>query len=371
MIKFLDLQAVNACYADELKAAAARVIDSGWYLMGQELEQFEKALTGYVGSKYAIGVANGLDALRLIMKAYIELGVLKGGDEVLVPANTFIASILAITDNGLVPRVVEPNAHTYLMEEKGLENYLSQKTKALLVVHLYGQVAWSERMHDFARRHGLKVIEDNAQAIGACWKGIGTGNLGDAAAFSFYPGKNLGALADAGAVTTSDEELATVVRALGNYGSQEKYHNDYRGLNSRMEELQAAFLSVKLRYLDSENSRRIAIAQRYIGEIDQPLLQLPAVNPVENPAGRLSHVWHLFVIRSQFRDRLRDYLQDHGIQTGIHYPIPPHRQKAYAGYFPRSLPITEAMHREVLSLPISPVMRDTEVDHVISTINSF
>lgn len=371
MIKFLDLQAINAGYADELKAAAARVIDSGWYLMGQELQHFEKGLAGYVGSKHAIGVANGLDALRLILKAYMELGVLKGGDEVLVPANTFIASVLAISDNGLVPILVEPNPHTFLIEEAGLEHYLSAKTKVLMVVHLYGQVAWSERIHDFARKHGLKVIEDNAQAIGASWKGIGTGNLGDAAAFSFYPGKNLGALADAGAVTTSDEELATVVRALGNYGSREKYRNDYQGLNSRMEELQAAFLSVKLRYLDAENGRRNAIAQRYIGEIDQRLLQLPVVNPIKNPTGRLSHVWHLFVIRSQFRDRLRNYLQDHGIQTGIHYPIPPHQQKAYTGYFPRSLPITEATHREVFSLPISPVMRDIEVDHIISTINSF
>lgn len=371
MIKFLDLQAVNALHAEELKAAAGRVIDSGWYLLGQELEQFEKALAGYIGSKYAIGVANGLDALRLILKAYRELGVLQEGDEVLVPANTFIASILAITDSGLRPVLVEPNPHTFLMEEAGLEKYLSDKTKALMVVHLYGQVAWSERLRAFAKTHGLKVIEDNAQAIGACWNSIRTGNLGDAAAFSFYPGKNLGALADAGAVTTSDEALATLVRALGNYGSREKYHNEYQGLNSRMEELQAAFLSVKLRYLDLENERRAAIACRYVNEIHQPLVTLPAASSVNNPPGMLSHVWHLFVLRSQHRDRLHRYLQDQGIQTVIHYPVPPHQQKAYAGYFHTSLPVTEAMHREVLSLPISPAMGDQEVEQVITTVNAF
>jgi len=371
MIKFLDLQAINAQYADELKAAAARVIDSGWFLMGEEVSSFERDLSGYIGCKHAIGVANGLDALRLILKAYIELGIMEEGDEVLVPANTFIASILAITDNQLVPVFVEPNPKTYNLEAEGLEKYLTTKTKALMVVHLYGQVAWSEDLRDFAKKYQLKVIEDNAQAIGASWKGIKTGNLGDAAAFSFYPGKNLGALADAGAVTTSDGELGEVIRALGNYGSRKKYHNDYQGLNSRLEELQAAFLSVKLAYLDAENARRNDIAKRYIREIQHSLIQTPYVQAIENPPGSISHVWHLFVVRSKYRDRLQTYLQENGIQTVIHYPIPPHNQKAYSVYNQLDLPITEAIHREVLSLPISPVLTDDEISYIILKLNQF
>lgn len=371
MIKFLDLQAVNAQYALDLKAAAARVIDSGWYLMGQELSAFEKELSAYVGSSHAIGVANGLDALRLILRAYIEMGVMQKGDEVLVPANTYIASILAITDNELVPVLVEPNPESYNLDAANLANHLTKRTKAIMVVHLYGQVAWSKELADFAKTHNLKVIEDNAQAIGACWNGIKTGNLGDAAGFSFYPGKNLGALGDAGAVTTSDPKLAEIVRTLGNYGSRKKYHNEYQGYNSRLDELQAAFLTVKLNFIDAENHFRNNIAQRYITEINNPKIQVPKVLAVENPEHSLSHVWHLFVVRTTDRNALQDHLEQAQIQTVIHYPIPPHQQKAYVGLNHLSFPITEAIHQEVLSLPISPVMTESDVDQIIHAVNNF
>jgi dTDP-4-amino-4,6-dideoxygalactose transaminase len=371
MIKFLDLQAVNAQYADELKAAAARVIDSGWFLIGEELKKFEDELASYVGCKHAIGVANGLDALRMILRAYLELGLLKKGDEVLVPANTYIASILSITDNGLVPVLVEPDPFTYNIDVAGLDKYLTPKTRALMVVHLYGQIAWSEALKDFAKKHDLKVIEDNAQALGACWHGIKAGNLGDAAGLSFYPGKNLGALGDAGAVTTSDDQLAEVVRALGNYGSRQKYHNDYQGLNSRLDEMQAAFLSVKLKYIDAENARRDDIARQYLREITNPLVQMPFVRPVANPSAKLSHVWHLFVVRTKHREKLQRHLHENKIQTVIHYPIPPHQQKAYEYLNAVKLPLTEAIHQEVLSLPISPVLSEREVSMVIGAVNDF
>lgn len=371
MIKFLDLQNTNRQYQQELKAAADRVIDSGWYLLGNELDNFEKELACYIGSKHTIGVANGLDALRLIFRAYIELGVLKKGDEVIVPANTYIASILSITDNQLVPVLVEPNEFSYNVEPSEIEKHITVKTKAILVVHLYGQVAWSSELMDLVSKHQLRVIEDNAQAFGASWNGIKTGNLGDAAGFSFYPGKNLGALGDAGSVTTSDTDLAETIRMLGNYGSCKKYHNKYQGYNSRMDEIQAAFLSVKLKHIDSENKRRADIAMQYIEKIKTPKVLLPKVLNIRNPQFCLSHVWHLFVIRTKNRKALQDCLNRANIQTGIHYPVPPHKQQAFKALNCLDFPITEAIHNEVLSLPISPFMMEHEIDSVINALNNY
>ncbi|WP_375585587.1 DegT/DnrJ/EryC1/StrS family aminotransferase [Cyclobacterium xiamenense] len=370
MIPFLSLKDINAQYAEELKAAAAEVIDSGWYLMGKQLQAFEAELSDYIGCKYVVGTANGLDALRLIIRAYKEMGLFQEGDEIIVPANTYIASLLAITDNGLRPVLVEPDIQTYNLDFKQLESKITPRTKAIMVVHLYGQVCWSTELEELAEKYQLKIIEDNAQAIGAWWKDKKTGNLGDAAGFSFYPGKNLGALGDGGAVSTNDAKLAEIVRALGNYGSRKKYHNDYQGLNSRLDEIQAAFLRVKLRHTDEENKRRDEIAKLYLEHISTVNLILPFPQKTltyDHP----SHVWHLFVIRTQHRDKLQDHLRKHNIQTLIHYPVAPHQQKAYAGYFHTSLPVTEAMHCEVLSLPISPAMGDQEVEQVISTVNAF
>ena len=371
MIKFLDLQQINARHAEALKQAASRVIDSGWYLMGQELAQFENKLATFVGAKHAVGVANGLDALRLILRAYIELGYLQKGDEVIVPANTYIASVLAITDNDLIPVFVEPNPLTYNIDAETVIPQITPKTKAILLVHLYGRVAWSEAWQKLKDESGLLIVEDNAQAIGATWKGIQTGNLGHAAGFSFYPGKNLGALGDAGAVTTSDDELAQLVRTLGNYGSQKKYHNDYQGYNSRLDEMQAAFLSVKLDFIHEENQLRQQVALQYLKGIKNKDIILPSFDPSAENTLDLTHVWHLFVIRTQRRAALQQYLEEKGIQTVIHYPIPPHKQLAYAAYNNLDLPITEAIHDEVLSLPISPVLDMESIEFIINTINQF
>jgi dTDP-4-amino-4,6-dideoxygalactose transaminase len=366
MIKFLDLQKINALHKKQLMAAAERVIDSGWFLLGKELEAFESKLAKYTGAGNAIGVANGLDALRLILKAYIELGVMKEGDEVIVPANTYIASILAITDNKLVPILVEPNPDNFNLDIAKIETHISPKTKAILLVHLYGQICWSAQLNDLKAKYGLKIIEDNAQAIGAKWKNTSAGNLGDAAGFSFYPGKNLGALGDAGAVTTNDDSLAKMIRTLGNYGSQVKYLNEFQGLNSRLDELHAAFLSAKLETIDDENERRRQIAIQYCQKIQNKWISIPML-----PSDPQEHVWHLFVVRTSYRKQLQEYLQNTGIQTLIHYPIPPHKQNAYKEYNHLSLPITEAIHEEVLSLPISPVMTDEEVSAVIEAVNGF
>jgi len=338
-------------------------------LLGEEVREFEKNLSAYIGSKHGIGVANGLDALRLILNAYIELGIMQKGDEVIVPANTYIASVLAITDNGLVPVFIEPDVATYNIDTTAIEEKITTKTKAVMVVHLYGLAAFSEELKRIAQKHDLKIIEDNAQAIGAQWQRKKTGNLGDAAGFSFYPGKNLGALGDGGAVTTNDDELAKTVRALANYGSAEKYINTYKGLNSRLDEIQAAVLDVKLKYLDQDNQQRREIAQYYLKNIDHPDILLPKLqgSAVEDK----EHVWHLFVVRSLNRDKLRQYLNDKGIQTLIHYPIPPHKQKAYTEYNYLTFPITEQIHNEVLSLPISPVLTDEEARFVVDTINNF
>ena len=383
MIKFLDLQKINAQYADELKQVAAEVIDAGWFLQGERIKIFEKQFADYVGVRHAISCANGLDALRLILKAYIELGFMQEGDEVIVPANTYIATILAITDNRLKPVLVEPDIQTYNLDISLLEQHITPKTKAIMVVHLYGRACWSAELEDLTKKYNLKIIEDNAQAIGARAplnppeggklsspfggvRGGLTGSLGDAAGNSFYPGKNLGALGDSGAITTNDDELAELVRTLANYGSQKKYVNDYQGLNSRMDEIQAAFLSVKLKYLDKENEIRRQIADSYLNNIKNEKIILPLL-PEQND----SHVHHLFVVRTEKRDELRLYLEENGVQVLIHYPVPPHKQKAYKEWNEQCFPITEKIHREVLSLPISPVMTGEEVEKTIDLLNKY
>ncbi len=371
MIKFLDLQKVNAQYNQELKQAAADVIDSGWYLLGTKVKEFETNLAQFIGVRHAIGVANGLDALRLILKAYIETGFMQEGDEVIVPSNTYIASILAITDNRLKPVLVEPDLSTYNLDIAKIERHITSRTRAIMVVHLYGQVCWSNKLVEIGNKYGLKIIEDNAQAIGAVWNGLNTGSLGDAAGFSFYPGKNLGALGDSGAVTTNDEMLAHVIRSLANYGSTVKYQNDHQGLNSRLDEIQAAFLTVKLKYINGENQRRREIAQLYCENITHPEIILPVVNDATPIIERTDHVYHLFVIRTSNRDEFQNYLSDKGVQTIIHYPIPPHKQKAYSRMNDITLPITEKIHKEVLSLPISPVMTNEQIEKVIELVNSF
>lgn len=370
MIKFLDLKKINAQYATELKQAAAEVIDSGWYLQGEKVKLFETNLANYIGVKQAIGVGNGLDALRLILKAYIEMGIMQEGDEVMVPANTYIASILAISDNRLKPVLIEPDINTYNLDISLIEQHITPRTRAIMVVHLYGQVCWSAELENIAKKHNLKIIEDNAQAIGAQWNGRRTGSLGDAAGFSFYPGKNLGALGDSGAITTNDDELAKLVRALANYGSTKKYVNDYQGLNSRLDELQASFLDIKLKYLDLENQLRREIAQYYCDNIKYQELILPE-HPKSKIQNKNTHVWHLFIIRTACRDKLHSYLTENGIQTLIHYPVPPHKQLAYKEWNKSCFSITEQIHNEVLSLPISSVMNHSEVESVVQILNMF
>ena len=394
MIRFLDLQKINAQYAAELKKAAADVIDSGWYLLGDRVKKFETKLASYIGVNHAIGVANGLDALRLILKAYIELGYMKEGDEIIVPANTYIATILAITDNRLTPVLVEPDINTYNLDISLLESQITSRTRAILVVHLYGQICWSEELESIAKQHNLKIIEDNAQAIGAEWNTRKSGSLGDAAGFSFYPGKNLGALGDAGAVTTNDDTLATVVRSIANYGSNQKYHNQYQGLNSRLDEMQAAFLYIKLSHLDAENQARREIANYYCNHItnqniiiptasqpcrgfkppkglNDPLQPCRGFKPPKGLNDGLNNVWHLFVILTKTRDQLQNHLTQNNIQTLIHYPIPPHKQQAYKHWNHLSYPITEQIHNQCLSLPISPVMTMEEVALVCKAVNEF
>jgi dTDP-4-amino-4,6-dideoxygalactose transaminase len=366
MIKFLDLQKINLQYQNEIEEAILRVYRSGWYILGQEVENFENALANYISVKNTIGVANGLDALRLIFKAYIEMGLMQEGDEVIVPANTYIATILAITDNKLKPILIEPDIQTFNIDFDKIEQSITSKTKAIMVVHLYGRVCWSEKLEDLAKKYNLKIIEDNAQAIGAEWNGIKTGNLGDGAGFSFYPGKNLGAIGDAGAVTTNDDELAKLIRALGNYGSEQKYENIYQGLNSRLDEIQAAVLNVKLKYLDLENERRRKIADLFNKNIKNENIRLPQI-----PTNIKEHVWHLYTIRTEIRDKLQNYLSENGIQTLIHYPIPPHKQIAYASLKSKSFPLTEKIHNEILSLPISPIMGVNEVNRVVNLLNQF
>lgn len=372
MIPFLDLKSINAHYREALIQAATEVIDSGWYIQGTQAKAFEDEFADYCGTKHCIGVANGLDALILILRAYKELGKLKEGDEVIVPANTYIASILAITENRLKPILVEPDKETYNLNPSLIAQAITPKTKAIIAVHLYGQLADMPAINAIAQKHNLLVIEDSAQAHGAQINGRKAGNWGYASGFSFYPGKNLGALGDAGAVTTNDDELAQTIRALGNYGSHKKYENLYQGVNSRLDEIQAAMLRVKLRYLDQDTQSRRDIAGWYLDKIDHPKLQLPYVQNIEGVVKlSKSHVWHLFVVRTNYREALQKHLLAQGINFLIHYPIAPHHQKAYQAWSSQSYPITEAIHNEVFSLPISPVMTDDQVQAVIKAVNTF
>lgn len=364
-VPFLSLKEVNARYADELKAAAARVIDSGWYVLGEELAAFEHEFADYCGVRHAVGVGNGLDALSLILRGYKELGAIEEGDEVIVPGNTFIASFLAITENRLVPVPVEPDPATFNMDPAGVEAAIGPRTRAIMAVHLYGQLADMPALAALARRHNLLLIEDAAQAHGATSDGHKAGAFGDAAAFSFFPTKNLGALGDGGAVVTGNAMLAERIVALRNYGSAVKYQHLYRGLNSRLDEIQAAMLRVKLKYLDEDVAWRRRVARRYRDGIRHPHIQLPTVVREEE------HVWHLFVVCCSRRDALQRHLQAHGIQSQVHYPVPPHRQPAYATLRNAELPLTERLHDEVLSLPLGPTLSDDAVDRVIEACQAF
>lgn len=368
MIDFLNLKEINSPHETELTEGFLRVLNSGWYIAGQELYNFEEKFSEYCGIKHCIGVANGLDALILTIRAWKELGWLKKGDEIIVQANTYIASVLAITENDLVPVLVEPSPVTYNLLPDTIKAAITPKTKAILPVHLYGQISPMDEIMAVAKEHNLLVLEDCAQAHGAALNGRKAGSWGDAAGFSFYPGKNLGALGDAGAITTNNDELADALKALRNYGSHKKYENLYQGVNSRLDELQAAFLTIKLKYLDENNSRRQQIAKKYCTDIVNNLISLPHLPDFSN-----EHVWHLFVIQCDNRDKLQEFLSDKGIQTLIHYPTPPHLQQAYRelGLKEGTLPITESIHNKVLSLPIGPTLSDIEVKTVITAINEY
>jgi dTDP-4-amino-4,6-dideoxygalactose transaminase len=360
MVKFLDLQLLNERVRSELDAAVRRVLDSGWYLLGKEIEAFEKEYASWCGVRHCIGCANGLDALKLIIRGY-GFGP---GDEIIAPANTYIASLISISANGATPVLVEPDINTYLIDPEKIEDAITSRTKAIMVVHLYGRAMDMTRILEIAKRYNLKVIEDSAQAHGAMFDGKRVGNLGDASGFSFYPGMNLGCLGDGGAVTTNDDELAEKIRALRNYGSDVKYHFPYRGTNSRLDEIQAALLRVKLPHLDNDNAIRRRIAERYCSEIKNPNVILPHL-----PDDAMQNVWHVFPVRVQNRAGFQQYLSDNGIQTVIHYPIPPHRQPAYVEWHGLTLPITERIHEEIISLPISPVMTEDEMARVVDVLN--
>ncbi|MFT7351694.1 MAG: dTDP-4-amino-4,6-dideoxygalactose transaminase [Flavobacterium sp.] len=360
MIKFLDLQKINSQYQEKFQQKLQSVLDIGWFILGSEVKQFETNFATYTNYNYCVGVANGLDALILIFKGYIQLGILQKGDEVIVPANTYIASIMAILEADLIPVFVEPDLETYNMNAELISDKITLKTKAILVVHLYGQLANLDPINAIAEKNGLLVIEDAAQSHGA--KKYSSKNT---QAYSFYPGKNLGALGDGGAITTNDEELANIIFTLRNYGSNKKYHNELLGVNSRLDELQAAFLNVKLPFLDSDNQKRRAIAKRYVAEIKNEKIILPFWDLSDN------HVFHLFVIRTKNREVFQDYLKSNGIETVIHYPIPPHKQKAFSNWNNLSFPTTEKIHNEVLSLPISPILTLEEVTTIIKTVNQY
>ncbi|MEO9021704.1 MAG: DegT/DnrJ/EryC1/StrS family aminotransferase [Ginsengibacter sp.] len=370
MISFLDLKTINLEYKKELLKAFENVLDSGWFILGNYVNQFQKEFAEFCGVKNCIGVANGLDALILILEGYKHLGLMKTGDEVLVPSNTYIASILAISRAGLTPVLVEPDINTYLIDENLIEQKITPKTRAILPVHLYGRLCNMSTIMDIAKKHDLKVMEDCAQSHGASINGIKCGNLGDAAGFSFYPGKNLGALGDGGAVTTNDDELAQTIIALRNYGSHKKYENLYQGMNSRLDEIQAAFLSVKLKRLNNDNQKRREIAQYYIDHISNEMIQLPYKRKT-NVVSSEDHVWHVFAVRVANREKFQRYLSDQGIQTVIHYPIPPHKQKAYPEWNNDSYPISEKIHEQIISLPISPVMNNDEVKKVVEAANTY
>lgn len=365
MIPFLSLKDITAHYRNEIAEAVTRVVDSGWYLLGEEAKAFEREYATYIGTKHCIGCGNGLDALTLILRAYKELGVMHDGDEIVVPANTYIATILSITENNLVPILIEPRFETLEIDDSLIEEHITDRTKAIMIVHLYGRCAYTNSIEDLCRKYNLKLIEDNAQAHGCRFGTKHTGSLGDAAGHSFYPGKNLGALGDAGAVTTDDDELAACIRALANYGSSKKYVFDYCGRNSRLDEIQAAVLNVKLRHLDDDNHKRQQIATLYYENILNPSVKMPTRLPDEN------NVYHLFPILCTKRDDLQRYLTNNGVQTLIHYPIPPHKQECYKKWINISLPITEKIHKEELSLPISPVISLDDVKRVVELLNDF
>lgn len=365
MIEYLSLKRITEAHGAEIREAVARVTDSGWYLLGKEVAAFEKAYAAYIGTAHAVGVANGLDALSLIFRAYLEMGVMQPGDEVVVPANTYIATILSISENGLVPVLVEPRFDTLEIDPEAIEAHLTSRTRAVMIVHLYGRCAYVDAIGDLCRRHGLKLLEDNAQAHGCRFGARRTGSLGDAAAHSFYPGKNLGALGDGGAVTTDDPALAEVVRSLANYGSSRKYVFPYRGRNSRLDEIQAAVLSVKLKYLDADNALRASLADYYYGQLASSAVALPARMAPE------SDVHHIFPVFCAQRDKLQQFLAERGIQTLIHYPIPPHKQECYREWNDRSYPVTERIHAQELSLPLNPVMTREEAEAVVRAVNAF
>lgn len=363
MIAYLPLHKINDLHNEELRAAVNRVLDSGWYLNADATRQFETHYAEYIGTRHCVGCGNGLDALKLILLAYMEMGVMQEGDEVIVPANTYIASILAITACRLTPVLVEPDINTLQIDDARIERAITSRTKAVMIVHLYGRCAYTQKIADICKKFNLKLIEDNAQAHGCTFEGQKTGSLGDAAAHSFYPGKNLGALGDAGAITTNDEELASLARALGNYGSSKKYVHDYKGCNSRIDEIQAAVLDVKLLYLDDENNRRKEIASLYINKVQNPLIHLPL--------SERDSVWHIFPVFCERRDELQQYLRENGVETQIHYPIPPHKQQCFKEWNQQSFPITEQIHSQELSIPCHQAMTKEEVDMIIDLLNSF
>lgn len=365
MIKNVDLKEVTNLHSEELHAAVNRVIDSGWYLQGKENESFEKNYAEFIGTQFCVGVGNGLDALRLILRAYIEIGEMKLGDEIIVPANTYIASILAITDNGLIPVFVEPDINTYQIDADKIDAVLSARTKGIMIVHLYGQCAFTKKIGLICSKYSLKLIEDNAQAHGCLFEGRKTGSLGDAGGHSFYPTKNMGAFGDAGAVTTNNRLLAEVVRTLANYGSSKKYIFDYQGLNSRLDEINAAVLNVKLKYIDCDNEYRKKVAKYYLDNIKHPYVILPLVNDWQ------AHVFHIFTLRSSRRDELQAYLMQNDIHVVVHYPIPPHKQLCYKEWNNYSYPITELIHNQELSLPISPAIPEIDVKRVVDLINGW
>ena len=405
MIKYLDLKRINDLYDAEIREAINEVLDSGWYLKGKATRKFELAYAQYIGTRHCIGCANGLDALTLILRAYIEMGVMQEGDEVIVPANTFIASILAITENRLKPVLVEPSPDTLQIDDALIGQAVTSRTRAIMIVHLYGRCAYTDRIGEICRKHGLKLIEDNAQAHGCMFRETAanfslftvhfslkrTGSLGDAAGHSFYPGKNLGALGDAGAVTTNDDELAKTIEALGNYGSAKKYVFDYLGRNSRIDDIQAAILSVKLKHLDADNQRRKDIAARYEREVSNDLVRflrpvgskraelerLPDGNETYSRSGLVARdcVWHIFPVFSPRRDELQQYLLENGVETAIHYPIPPHRQRCYnlqsSIFNLQSFPVTEQIHAQELSIPCHQALTDEEITRIIALLNAF
>lgn len=365
MVHYLDLAKRNAPYQYELGAAVDEVMNSGWFLRGGQLKRFESEYARFIGTTQCVGVGNGLDALTLIYRAYVEMGMMAHGDEVIVPANTYIASILAISENNLVPVLVDSDPLTMQIDERKIEESITKRTRSIMIVHLYGRCAYTEKIADICKEHGLLLVEDNAQAHGCMFGDRRTGALGDAAGHSFYPTKNLGAMGDAGAVTTNDKQLADMVRALGNYGSTSKYIFDYKGRNSRMDEMQAAVLRVKLRHLDDDNRRRQDIAEWYREALRNAAITLPATAPRE------ANVWHIYPVLCEERDRLQEHLAEQGVEAQVHYPLPPHLQKCGRGWGRRPLPVTERIHATELSLPLGPELTDEDLEKVAGAVNSF